>query len=432
MECNELRQTVRDLVQFHRWEELRRQGEEDDRRDLETLVNSRGVAAEQRVREQIRQLRADLEHDRLTPLGDKFTQIETETTPSPVPIDIEIPTIEEFLEIIEPNGGLNESRHAPGTSQGTVPSDQPRDPPAAPKEWRDKLAKRQRRSRRSGNTKRNPRKETSKLEQLEAEISKLKDKIKEKEKAKEIPHKCRGPQDNANKWTVVNCHRSAEKNSKTETLRIRGMYKLIIRSADDGTRLDVDNIQNKIRSERRNRVLLSQQATDSNYAFESQNRRLLSHNHHGGITFTVDTPQEAARCMNLGIVLSGRKHCVLAHTRLRADDLCSSSSAWGHLERNCTATPRCGTCSEGHCQTSILIFERGKTNSGAQIAVETIKSPMAAAWHELELVKSKRTDRKVHLRMRRANNQRHRKKVKTGGHPRSAERHDHLALDTND
>jgi hypothetical protein len=107
MECNELRQTMRDLVQFRRWEELRRQGEEDDRRDLENLVNLRSVAAEQRVREQIRQLRADLEHEHLTPVGDKSTHIEATTTPSPVPMDIEKPTIEEFLEILEPNGGLN-------------------------------------------------------------------------------------------------------------------------------------------------------------------------------------------------------------------------------------------------------------------------------------------------------------------------------------
>jgi hypothetical protein len=49
MECNELRQTVRDLVQFRRWKELRRQGEEDDRRDLENLVNARCVATGQRV-----------------------------------------------------------------------------------------------------------------------------------------------------------------------------------------------------------------------------------------------------------------------------------------------------------------------------------------------------------------------------------------------
>jgi hypothetical protein len=31
-------------------------------------------------------------------------------------MDFEKPTIEEFHEILEPNGGLNESRHAPGTS----------------------------------------------------------------------------------------------------------------------------------------------------------------------------------------------------------------------------------------------------------------------------------------------------------------------------
>jgi hypothetical protein len=289
MECNELRPTVRDLVQFCGWEELRRQGEEDDRRDLENLVNSRTVAAEQRVREKIRQLRADLEHERLTPLKDKSTHIQAKTTPSPVPMDVEKPTIEECLEILEPNGGLNESRHAPGTSQGTVPSDKPRDPPPGPKEWRDKLAKRQRRSRRSRKTKRNPPKENSKLEQLEAEISKLKDKIKEKEKAKDSSHKFNGPQDKETGWTGVNHHRSAERNSKTETLRIRGKYKLIMRSADDGARLDVDNIRNEIRSERGHRVLLSQQATDSNY--EYGNRRLLSHNHRGGITFTVH-PQD--------------------------------------------------------------------------------------------------------------------------------------------
>jgi hypothetical protein len=55
-------------------------------------------------------------------------------------MDIEKLTFEEFLEILEPNGGLNESRHVPGTSQGIVPSDKPRDPPADPKEWRDTLA----------------------------------------------------------------------------------------------------------------------------------------------------------------------------------------------------------------------------------------------------------------------------------------------------
>jgi hypothetical protein len=196
--------------------------------------------------------------------------------------------------------------------------------------------------------------------------------------ANDISHKCNGPQDKANGWPVVNGHRSDEKNSKTKTLWIRGKYKLIIRSADDGTRLDVEKIQNEIRCERGNRVLLSQQATDSNYAFEYRNRRLLLHNHRDGITFTVDT-QEAARCMNLGIFLNGRKYRVFAYTKSRADDLCLNCSAWGNLERNCAATPRCGICSEGHC----IDRQRGKPNLDAQIAVETIRSPIAAAWHEL-------------------------------------------------
>jgi hypothetical protein len=88
------------------------------------------------------------------------------------------------------------------------------------------------------------------IEQLEAKISKLKDRINKKEMAKDISNKCNGHQDKENGWPVVNRHRSADKNSKAATLRIRGKYKLIIRSADDGTRLDVDNIQNEIRSEK--------------------------------------------------------------------------------------------------------------------------------------------------------------------------------------
>jgi hypothetical protein len=97
-------------------------------------VNSEAVAAEQSVRERIRQLRADLPQEWLTPLEDTSTHIEAETTPCPVPMDIERLTIAECLEIIQPNGRLNESRHVPGISQGTVPSDKPRDPPTGPKE----------------------------------------------------------------------------------------------------------------------------------------------------------------------------------------------------------------------------------------------------------------------------------------------------------
>jgi hypothetical protein len=57
----------------------------------------------------MRLLIANLEHERSTPLEDKSIHLEAETTPSPMPMDIVKLTIEEFLEILEPNGGLNES-----------------------------------------------------------------------------------------------------------------------------------------------------------------------------------------------------------------------------------------------------------------------------------------------------------------------------------
>jgi hypothetical protein len=101
-------------------------------------------------------------------LGYSSSHIEAKTTGTPGPIDIDKPTVEECLVIIETNAGLNGSRHAPGTGQGTVTSDMPQDLPAGPQEWRDKLPNRQRPSRQSGNTKCIPPKKTDQLERLEA------------------------------------------------------------------------------------------------------------------------------------------------------------------------------------------------------------------------------------------------------------------------
>jgi hypothetical protein len=154
--------------------------------------------------------------------------------------------------------------------------------------------------------------------------------------------------------------RKQRKTIHTKTLRVNGQYKLIISSADDGTQADCNDIQREIQSDRNNRILVNQLATDKNYEFEYKNRTLLSHNHRGGITFSVDTPQEAARCMNLGIYLDGRKHRVFAYTRSRAEDLCIYCSSWGHLQRNCTATLRCGTCSEKHRTSEHINLRNGK------------------------------------------------------------------------
>jgi hypothetical protein len=168
----------------------------------------------------------------------------------------------------------------------------------------------------------------------------------------------------------VNKHKTVK--PKPNSLKIKGKFKLVIRSSDDGTRPDTGTIQQEIRSDRQNRTVTSQLGTDRNYSSGYRKRSLLHHNHRGGITFTVHTPQEAARCMNLGIYLGGRKHCVFSFTRSRADDLCNSCSAWGHLERSYCASPRCGICSEHHRTDDppMLITENKRLN--AQTAMGTI------------------------------------------------------------
>jgi hypothetical protein len=122
----------------------------------------------------------------------------------------------------------------------------------------------------------------------------------------------------------------------------------------------------------------------------------LHHNHRGGITFTVDTPQEAARCMNLGIYLDGRKHRVFAFTRSRADDLCNNCSAWGHLERSCYASPWCGICSEHHRTDHYPSVHNGKQktkcpNCNGNHRVDYICCPVRARAIEKENNKSQNT-----------------------------------------
>jgi hypothetical protein len=58
----------------------------------------------------------------------------------------------------------------------------------------------------------------------------------------------------------------------------------------------------------------------------------------------------------------------------------------------------------GIVQTGILRFGRGKSNSSAQIAVETIRSPIAAAWQESWRVRSKSIEQRIYLKTERNNN----------------------------
>jgi hypothetical protein len=198
-------------------------------------------------------------------------------------------------------------------------------PPAGPNIWREQMANRHQQKKKPQGPKKMLRREDNGLKDLEIAIAELKEKIKSTEMARKNTHSRTYRKSEDDGWKVVEKKKKVTKNP--EILRINGKYKFVIRSADDGTRVNVQNIRNEICSESKNRTLMNQLATDNYYAFEYGNRGILGHNHRGGILFTVGTPQEAARCMNLGIYFNRRKHRVFIYTRSRADDLCTHCSA---------------------------------------------------------------------------------------------------------
>jgi hypothetical protein len=88
---------VNDLIQYRKWEELRRQCEEEDRRGWENILNARIAAAEQLVREKVSQLRAGLSDESEIGLAQKVGDAELRNNPSPTLIEVENPTLEEFF-----------------------------------------------------------------------------------------------------------------------------------------------------------------------------------------------------------------------------------------------------------------------------------------------------------------------------------------------
>lgn len=203
------------------------------------------------------------------------------------------------------------------------------------------------------------------LKALEAEIQRMKAKIQIHENRKsyecnrsqsinpelsksgwQIPkkkHVYRIPQVNMNK------PKFSQEIPSWETKR-EGRYKMMINAADDGCTMDLASFQAAIMDERNNKRLLEQLSTIGNFRYEYRNRLLLHHNHRGGLLLSVETPQEATRCQNLGIWINGKKHRVMPFVKARADDLCLHCSSWGHLERSCRYDEkgRCAICSNEH------------------------------------------------------------------------------------
>jgi hypothetical protein len=103
---------------------------------------------------------------------------------------IAMPTIEEFSEGLISSGGLDDSQHAPKRA-GIGAPDSGRDfqtggnsgdPPTGPRGWSEKMGRMRGELKTRKCNKKNRSTQNTRLQQLEAEISNLKDKIKEKEK----------------------------------------------------------------------------------------------------------------------------------------------------------------------------------------------------------------------------------------------------------
>jgi hypothetical protein len=117
----------------------------------------------------VSQLRAGLYDEIESGLAHKVGDADLRNSSSPIPMDVEKPTIEEFLEQLKSNGGLEESRHAPENApvengpptgapderQNPVIPGNSQDPPTGPRQWREKMARKQRRSKQSKTAKEN-------------------------------------------------------------------------------------------------------------------------------------------------------------------------------------------------------------------------------------------------------------------------------------
>jgi hypothetical protein len=146
----------------------------------------------------VSQLRAGLYDEIESGLAHKVGDTDLMNSSSPIPMDVEQPTIEEFLGQLKSNGGLEESRHAPEDApvenepptgapderQNLVITGNSQDPPTGPNQWREKMARKQRRSNQARAVKKNNQTQNTKIQQLEVDILELKENIRQKEQAR--------------------------------------------------------------------------------------------------------------------------------------------------------------------------------------------------------------------------------------------------------
>jgi hypothetical protein len=245
--------------------------------------------------------------------------------------------------------GLDDSRHAPNRAGMGAPDSgrdlqtggNSGDPPSGPREWSEKMGRQRGGSKKRKCNKKNRSTQNTRLQQLEAEISNLKDKINEKEKRRNDsanrttpsqtkPTHTSDPSGKSSKptaeegWTLVDRRRKTRKPTFEK-------IKLVICGMDNGHRnltelkaeLNKDDITHKVMAKY--------------IKWEYQNRQLLQQRGHrsGGVYITVFNRQDADLLIRNGIRAYGQRHQIKPFSRASLTDQCKNCHQHRHLERSC-------------------------------------------------------------------------------------------------
>jgi hypothetical protein len=262
-----------------------------------------------------------------------------------------MPTIEEFSEGLISSGGLDDSRHAPDragigapdSGRDLQPGGNSGDPRTGPRGWSEKMGRKRGESKKRKSNKKNRSTPNTRLQQLEAEIFNLKDKIKEKEKRRNDsanrttpsqtkPTQTSDPSGKSSKptaeegWTLVDRRRKTRKPTFEK-------IKLVICGVDNGPR-NLTELKAKFNKDDITRKVMAKYIK-----WEYHNRQLLQQRGHssGGVYITVFNRQDADLLIRNGIRAYGQRHQIKPFSRASLTDQCKNCHQHGHLERSCLA-----------------------------------------------------------------------------------------------
>jgi hypothetical protein len=178
----------------------------------------------------VSQLRPALYDEIERGLVHKVGDADLRNSSSPIPMEVEKPTIEEFIGQLKSHGQSEDSRHAsknspvengpltgaPDDRQNPVILGNTQDPLTDLRQWWEKMARKQWRSKQSKSANKNDQTLNTKLQQLEADILELMENIRPKDEARKGSDTHNGSQRNGNEWRVANSKPPA--NRKTQIL----------------------------------------------------------------------------------------------------------------------------------------------------------------------------------------------------------------------